>query len=303
MQFNSLKPLYLVTVVFVVLGLANAYFIIDSGKEYKGSKEAYARVLNYQERFDHISEILMGSDDEVPPSVVVAELVLGKAKRAYTAAINYAFILIGIVLIYMVMVLFAYSKSRWKFRAFAIGTIAIAMVLLVVGIFFPFLEINAFEENFTVPINTTIMGFSLELDAEFKGTMYFMYQNKSIMEVITLLFKNGSILVGIAILCFSVLFPILKLVLSLGVLYNEQLRNHQTMGFVLRYIGKWSMADVLVAAVILSFFAVESMNDGLMNTSSEFLLGLYFFLFYVVFSLVSVTLMDKALATEQATEH
>ena len=56
-------------------------------------------------------------------------------------------------------------------------------------------------------------------------------------------------------------------------------------------IGKWSMADVFVAACFLSFLSFNNMSNQI-ETESHSLLGLYFFLSYVVVSLISSMLMN-----------
>lgn len=55
---------------------------------------------------------------------------------------------------------------------------------------------------------------------------------------------------------------------------------------VIGKLGKWSMADVFVASVFLAFFSFSNMSLGV-ETGSSALIGLYFFVAFVVFSIFS----------------
>ncbi|MEL6988227.1 MAG: paraquat-inducible protein A, partial [Bacteroidota bacterium] len=72
---------------------------------------------------------------------------------------------------------------------------------------------------------------------------------------------------------------------------NFYYKNSKLYGFV-KYIGKWSMADVFVVAIFLGFLAFNNMQTGI-QTRSHVLLGLYFFLTYCVVSIVSSSFIKR----------
>ena len=110
----------------------------------------------------------------------------------------------------------------------------------------------------------------------FKNQVIF-FQSKSIVDVVVLLIRTGkydSILVGALILCFSIVFPISKLV-STGLYINgsRPWMRGRVVHYFAFYSGKWSMADVMVVAIFMSYIGFngilnDQMSDLNINTSS-----------------------------------
>jgi hypothetical protein len=90
------------------------------------------------------------------------------------------------------------------------------------------------------------------------------FQTKSILDVIYILITKGkidSVLVGIMILAFSVLFPITKMISSIIYLYNKE--EHGTLLKILTFrSAKWSMADVMVIAIFMAYIGFQ----GILNS-------------------------------------
>jgi hypothetical protein len=87
--------------------------------------------------------------------------------------------------------------------------------------------------------------------------------------VVALLMRTGkfdSILVGALILCFSIFFPITKL-LSTGVYLLGQRSWHQNK--LIKYFafqsGKWSMADVMVVAIFMAYIGFNGILNDTMS--------------------------------------
>jgi len=169
----------------------------------------------------------------------------------------------------------------------------IALVFLIIGIFSPALEIKAYSNDLKIEYEKNDIEFKLfyvkkyidiNFTKTFNGETYFYYQNKSIYEIIEVLFKEENYIVGISLLLFSVIIPFLKLVLSI-VLYFSKQKNKITF-VIVKNIGKWSMADVFVAALFLAYLSFNNMASGV-ETESNVLYGLYFFLGYVILSIIS----------------
>lgn len=125
-----------------------------------------------------------------------------------------------------------------------------------------------------------------DFSRDFEGSIYYFYQNKSVVDVIFLLFQNENYFVGTCILFFSIVFPITKLIFTILSVYSSKWRHNKFISFIVQTLGKWSMADVMVAACFLSFLSFANMNAGV-DTESDVLHGMYFFLGFVLLSLLS----------------
>ena len=85
------------------------------------------------------------------------------------------------------------------------------------------------------------------------------------------------------------LIPLLKMFLSLlVVLLREEKFKKLFLSFI-HIIGKWSMTDVFVIAILLSFFTmnVDETTDAWLGH------GLYFFAAYSILSIVSGHVISK----------
>lgn len=61
-------------------------------------------------------------------------------------------------------------------------------------------------------------------------------------------------LVGLLVITFSIFFPILKILSSIGYYYNYRgARENPVIKFFILKSGKWSMADVTVVAIFMAY--------------------------------------------------
>ena len=99
------------------------------------------------------------------------------------------------------------------------------------------------------------------------------------------------VIVALVILLFSVLVPVLKVLSLLFVsVFMENKFTHSIVKFF-KMIGKWSMVDVFVVAVFLVY--LTSNNADVSRAEVE--VGLYFFLAYVIVSMLVSLSADKML--------
>jgi paraquat-inducible protein A len=113
--------------------------------------------------------------------------------------------------------------------------------------------------------------------------------------VVTLLW-HGDWLIGLAILLFSIVFPTLKMAVLLGVGYHQLTGRSLVPGRhaiwadrayrALKDLGKWSMLDVLVLALLVVAFKTFPMG-----TRVELAAGAYLFLASVLLQLASARLL------------
>lgn len=143
----------------------------------------------------------------------------------------------------------------------------------------------------TLGLITPILMVTIHKEAEYLGDIVLSFESKGVIGSIVKLWETGDIIVAIVILLFSVVVPVLK-VLSLLVvsIFMESPFAHGIIKFF-KIIGKWSMVDVFVVAVFLVYLTA---NKGDVSRA-EVEMGLYFFLAYVIVSMLGSLSADKML--------
>ena len=162
---------------------------------------------------------------------------------------------------------------------FLLTLLAISLVALIVGVFTPAMMIQATRE---IPLTG--------------GAMVSYYKAKGIFTTITtLLSEQGNYLVGLPLLLFSLVLPVVKtLIMLLVVVWRHHLSIRALK--MIQKLGKWSMTDVFVIAFLLAFFAGNS--DEFLK--AQLLPGIYLFLLYALLSIwISGRLMGRLITLEQ----
>jgi hypothetical protein len=198
--------------------------------------------------------------------------------------------LMAVVGLFLVWVLFSKNIPNLEYLFF----ILICFSLLMFGILLPMIEIDARISS----ISFTLLGEPIE----FRDQVLY-YKSKSILEVVRLMLTNGRIdvlLVGVLVLLFSVLFPVMKLLCSVIYVYAPARRNMPMLNFMVFKTGKWSMADVMVVAIFMAYIGfggiisdqlrqlqgVSDNIDILTTNKSALQFGFYMFTSFTVLSLV-----------------
>ena len=160
----------------------------------------------------------------------------------------------------------------------AYAMLAAAVIALAVGLSAPILSVEASK--------------SLPL----LGETVFQFQSKGVLSTIGTLAEAGNRWLAVLLFCFSVLIPVLKTLL-VGLTFFARTHHWSLRGLRLsRHVGKWSMADVFVVAILVSFLSA----DGNGVTQAEVQAGLYFFAGYVVLSLAATHLIGRRLERAEA---
>jgi hypothetical protein len=133
-----------------------------------------------------------------------------------------------------------------------------ALILLAVGLTTTMIQIDARIKSMDFHL--------LGQNVLFKDQVLF-FQSKSIVDVVHILIQTGkvdSMIVGVLILVFSILFPITKL-MSTGIymLDKRKWAKNKVIHFFAFESGKWSMADVLVIAILMTFIGF----NGIVNST------------------------------------
>jgi len=93
---------------------------------------------------------------------------------------------------------------------------------------------------------------------------------------------------------FSIVIPAVKLITMIILLLPVTPLIKQRLSKMISVIGKWSMADVFVVAIIVTYMAGNAsagMGD-MLKTQSQFEIGFYYFLGYCIFSIASQMMID-----------
>ena len=139
-------------------------------------------------------------------------------------------------------------------------------------------------------INPILM-VTIHKNVEYLGDVILSFESKGIIGSISKLFDSGEIAVALTILLFSVTLPVLKsLTLTFTLLFYDKPWSIKLVNFF-KHLGKWSMLDVFVVATFLVYITT---NGGEM-THAEIQVGLYFFLIYVILSMIVALLTQKVL--------
>jgi hypothetical protein len=129
---------------------------------------------------------------------------------------------------------------------------------------------------------------------DLKGEIKAYSKTRSIAGTVKELFRSGNGFVGFLVMLFSIVIPVTKILLMLVAAYFRDSKNSRTAFLISSVISKWSMADVLVIAIIVAFMAANASSmGGLLNMDARFEFGFYFFLGYCIFSILSMQVITR----------
>jgi len=136
-----------------------------------------------------------------------------------------------------------------------------------------------------------IMMVTIHKEVEYLGDVVLSFESKGVIGSIYKLFENGDVVIALTILLFSVLIPTVKILSLLFIsIFMEDKFAHGIVKFF-KMIGKWSMVDVFVVATFLVYLMVDKGDVS----RAEVEVGLYFFLAYVIVSMLVSLNADKML--------
>ena len=192
-----------------------------------------------------------------------------REKQLSTMAEAKKYVLYFMVTLFITFLLYFITSLRYFT---IIGSIS-AIITLVFGLITPILMVTIHKE------------------VEYLGDVILSFESKGIIGSISKLFENGDIVVAIVILLFSVVIPVFKILSLFFVSIFIQSKFAHKIVYFLKMIGKWSMIDVFVVAVFLVYLTA---NKGDVS-KAEVEVGLYFFLAYVISSMLVSLSADKML--------
>jgi hypothetical protein len=178
-----------------------------------------------------------------------------KLKEIQNSLNLYKIILAAIFLIAIFYVYTIVSATRLELIVITL----ICFVLLALGLLLPMIDIDARISEF----NINLLGEQIYFNDQ---VIY--YKSKSILEVVHLMLTQGGydlLFVGLLVLTFSVMFPLLKLISAMCIILNPKLREQKLIRFFVYKTGKWSMADVMVVAIFISYIGFSGIITEQLN--------------------------------------
>jgi hypothetical protein len=168
----------------------------------------------------------------------------------------YAFGMLGCVLLILFVWWLLRKQTELSATLFILSVLA-AGIILYVGLTTTMIEVDARIQS----LDFYLLGSSIS----FKNQVLF-FQSKSILDVVMILLKTGKYdteIVGALIFCFSVLFPVLKLVsASIYVSSEKKWARGKFLSYFAFKSGKWSMADVMVVAILMSYIGFNGIIES-----------------------------------------
>lgn len=244
--------------------------------------ESWGQSVAYEHRIGELSEKLSMSDNFKSKSKKVLEAItfswysghseeleaLSQLKERAEGHDKLAnkFTKLFIATLVLMFLLHGFLQSKISLLAMLMVTV----MALVTGWFAPILAIIAYQD---IPV---------------LGQTVFQFESKSIVSALQKLYESGQTAIAIIIFIFTILTPIFKSVMMLVVLYSQNLHFSQKSIKVLKTIGKWSMLDVFVIAILVTYFTTKSGGA----TDATLQIGVFYFVAYVIASMLLTYLIN-----------
>ncbi len=136
---------------------------------------------------------------------------------------------------------------------------------------------------------TPILLIVIHKNVNYLGDIVLSFESKTIIGTVEHLYNNSNYPVAIAILLFSIIVPLVKSLSMLFVLVWKRFHILNRVISFFKHLGKWSMLDVFIVSLLLVYLSVGSSQ----NSYSEIENGLYIFLIYVIYSIITSIVVDN----------
>lgn len=182
------------------------------------------------------------------------------------------------------------SEKQFYYFIYTLVAITVFSILCTLAHQTLLLALSSFISLIYGLVNPILM-VTIHKNVDHLGDVILSFESKGILGSISKLFDTGENMVALTILLFSVIIPLLKIFTLIFVIVAKEFNFAHTIVKFFKILGKWSMIDVFVVAVFLVYF---TSNQGDV-THAEIEVGLYFFLIYVLLSMVAAILTHKVL--------
>ncbi|GMQ75630.1 MAG: hypothetical protein BMS9Abin01_0884 [Gammaproteobacteria bacterium] len=266
---------YFLAPAYYMIALALAILIIASANDASRAYESVSARETVSAKTDRVlrdvletlSLGLYGGGTEMAEQLADA-IEIAQFHEARAAGAGW--LLLGLSVAFLAAVIATVERGRRSTSVVIIRHLfGVSSVFLLVGLLAPILTIVAREEIVLL------------------GRVVLQYESKGIITTIHKLYLVKSFFLASLLLLFSVLLPVLKILLSLVALELRHSRTRRASVLLVKAIGRWSMTDVFVVAVLLAFLTADTaqLTDATLGP------GLYFFAGYGLLSIAAGQLM------------
>jgi len=267
-MINIFRKLIIVTLLILITYLG--FKTYQSAKEYESATNNIALSCDANglasEKIDELTSIislgLVKNQSRIALDKLKSKQLMAKGESQ--TYLYYFMATLGVLL----LILFSCDL-----REATLGLSVVTLIALVYGLINPILMVTIHKR------------------VDYLGDVILSFESKGIIGSIIKLYESGELAVALTIFLFSLLLPLLKsLTLTFTLFFYQHRWSHGLVSFF-KQIGKWSMIDVFVVATFLVY--LTSNKGGVSH--AEIQVGLYFFLIYVILSMITAILTQKVL--------
>lgn len=138
-----------------------------------------------------------------------------------------------------------------------------------------------------------------------EGTLEAYQKTRSISGTVKDLYQSNNTLVAFLVALFSIVIPVSKLLMLLAAVTLKSTAQQHKLITINGLLSKWSMADVFVVAIIVTYMAAHATSasgptgETLLQFNAQFEIGFYYFTAYCVFAIASAQMVLKHYAPQQ----
>ena len=215
-----------------------------------------------------------------------------KLEESRKITYNYAYAMLACMVATILLWIALRNKLQLQTTLFIMSLLQ-ALSLLITGTTVSIIEVDA---------RLSILEFSMMGEKVVFDNQVLFYQSKSIVGIADVLIKQpkpDSITVGILIILFVIILPLLRMAArGLHMLCKPAISENKVIRYLTFESGKWDMADVMVVGIIMTYMGLNgilesqlsglNMKDDVIYTNtvnhSSLQAGYIIFVGYVVFA-------------------
>ena len=219
----------------------------------------------------------------------------------HTLTFNYVLAIIGGILI--VLGVWWLLRKQVHLRAtLYLMSVLFALVLIAVGLTASIIEVDARVKT----LNFMLLGQKVA----FENQVLF-FQSKSIFGIVEVLLKQpkpDAVLVGVLLLVFVIIFPVLQLIFTgVHILSRKKFAENKVVKYFAFQSGKWAMGDVMVVGTLMTFIGLNGILESQLsnlNIHNSFLTtitenstsmqpGYTIFVAFVIYSIILIAIVKR----------
>lgn len=233
-----------------------------------------------------------------PTEQAAKDTIQSLVHRFHKEIVQKAQLIVGFAI--LIFILLCFIKGPLPASYFYVLILTL-LILLTVGVATPMIDMEAKIAQLHFMIFDHPVIFEDQI-------LYF--QSKSILDVFWIMITHKQLqmkFVGVLLVCFSIVFPVMKTISAFAYFYSERARKSGVVRFFVEQSGKWSMADVMVVAMFMAYIGFNgvvstqlghlanfSPNMELITTNGTSLQpGYYIFLAYTLLAMILSQMLKR----------